>query len=82
MSYDERIEYETEILALEMRIERLKRLICVPSGNGGYTGDNYYPVGGSEASHDLLRSEPRSSHENGAPEGAPDAGGVAAPLDL
>jgi hypothetical protein len=52
MSYDERIEYETEILALEMRIERLKRLICVPSGNGGYTGDNYYPVGGSEASHE------------------------------
>lgn len=51
MQFDERLQYEERILAVEMRAERLKRLITVPNTLGSYVGDTWYPVGGTEASH-------------------------------
>ena len=51
-THNERVEYEERILAAEMRVERLKRLIRQPEDRGGYVGDNYYPVGGTKASHE------------------------------
>lgn len=51
LPYAERLEYEERVLTAEMVAMRLKRLVQEPSEPGGYIGDTYYPVGGTEASH-------------------------------
>ncbi|QUT07897.1 hypothetical protein KFK14_11210 [Sphingobium phenoxybenzoativorans] len=50
-SYDERLDYERRILAIECLAVRLKRLVRQPDEPGSYVGDTFYPVGGTEASH-------------------------------
>jgi hypothetical protein len=49
--YEERLEYEQRILDAEMRVEKIKRLVRQPEEPGSYVGDTYYPVGGTQASH-------------------------------
>jgi hypothetical protein len=51
ISYDERLEYERRILNIEVICVRLKRLVPEPNEPGSYVGDTFYPVGGTEASH-------------------------------
>jgi hypothetical protein len=51
MTYAERVKYEERILAAEMVVVRLRRLVRQPEDRGGYVGDTFYPVGGVEASH-------------------------------
>lgn len=50
--FEEMVSYEDRILEVEMRCERLKRLVRQPENRGGYKGDTFYPVGGAEASHE------------------------------
>jgi hypothetical protein len=52
IAYKERVAYEQRILNAEMLAERLKRLVRQPENRGQYKGDTYYPVGGTEASHE------------------------------
>lgn len=52
LTYAARVAYEGRILAAQIVAMRLKRLIPEPGGRGSYKGDNFYPVGGVEASHE------------------------------
>lgn len=52
ITYEQLVECEERVLAAEMLATRLRRLIPQPGEPGGYVGDNFYPVGGTQASHE------------------------------
>jgi hypothetical protein len=53
IQFEDLVKQEGRILAAEMRVEKLKRLVREPDpfDRGSYEGDTFYPVGGTQASH-------------------------------